>query len=88
MAEYPWPYPKPITDAGESMRVTMATDPRDWSKYKRDAWLWGIVFGWESCWDNVAKQHGWDKANTERLKKLHEQFLDKFPKWWKEKGED
>lgn len=30
----------------ESVADTMRTDPRDWSLYKRDAWLYGILAGW------------------------------------------
>ena len=79
---YPWPYPKPITCAGESIRTCMAQHVRDWSADRRDAWLWGIVFGWEGCWESIAKQHRWTDETVSRLKQLHEQFKKHFPKWW------
>lgn len=81
--QYPWPYPKPITNAGESIRTCMTSDPRDWSTYKRDAWLWGIVMGWDDALDDVAEQHGWTEETKRRIKMLHEHFDARFPQWWK-----
>ena len=39
---------KPITlNAFESIECAIAFHPRDWSEYRRDAWIYAIVFGWE-----------------------------------------
>ena len=56
----------------KSIEAAIACSPRDWSLNKRDAWIYGIVFGWDgSSMDEVAKAHGWDASEVGRLKKLH-----------------
>ncbi|MDX3455075.1 hypothetical protein PV396_24560 [Streptomyces sp. ME02-8801-2C] len=71
-----------VRDALGSLRRTMAHDPRDWGQDKRDAWLWGIVCGWECeeqhdhdvvCdRDNplrrAAARHRWPNEDVDRLK--------------------
>ncbi|MEV0691801.1 hypothetical protein [Streptomyces sp. NPDC050388] len=71
-----------VREALASLHRTMAHDPRDWALDKRDAWLWGIVCGWECeaqhdhdvvCGrDNplrqVAARHRWPNEDVERLK--------------------
>lgn len=71
-----------VREALASLHRTMAHDPRDWALDKRDAWLWGIVCGWECeaqhdhdvvCGrDNplrqVAARHRWPNEDIERLK--------------------
>jgi len=42
-----------------SMRIAMATDPRDWSKNETDAWLYGIVVGWGVGYPRRAVQDPW-----------------------------
>lgn len=64
---------------GESLRNVIACDPRDWGEYKRDAWLWGIVFGWEGTWDEMARRHYWTANTLARLKRLHGRFAAAFP---------
>jgi hypothetical protein len=63
----------------QSMMNTMATDPRDWSMAKRDAWLWGIVFGWGSATKEVATKHGWPPEDVARLRRLHRRFVAALP---------
>lgn len=58
----------------DSMRTTMEMSDRDWSADADDAWLYGIVVGWdrsprESA--RVAATHGWDDAAVEQLRELH-----------------
>lgn len=40
----------------------MATDPRDWSVNKTDAWLYGILVGWNEAIEDVAKRHRWRRS--------------------------
>jgi hypothetical protein len=53
---------------------------RDWGANKADAWLWGIILGWddldedESAMDELAERHGWDQNDIARLRRLHENF--------------
>jgi hypothetical protein len=81
--KYPWVHPEPITDAGESLRATMATDPRDWCLYRRDAWVYGIVMGWnKESLTQLQKTHHWTDEAITRLVNLHQQFDERFPQWW------
>lgn len=94
--QYPWPWPLEITCPGESLRATLATDARDWSVDRRDAWIWGIVNGWdrepgdpeeEDAMGEVAARHGWTPETVERLRLLHRAFDEAFSQPWKEKKE-
>ena len=67
----------------ESLERTLAFDPRDWGQNKRDAWIYGIVCGWENddplegeteddAIDEICDKHGFDKK---RLKQLRRNYL-------------
>jgi len=64
----------------ESIRAAMAFSSRDWSLNHRDAWIYGIVFGWgadkdsEDCYPELIEQHGWTPDTVERLKRLHKKY--------------
>lgn len=67
-------------DPREALRDMLAFSARDWAENKTDAWLWGIVFGWDSeepdedAMDEVAHKHHWTDTDVARLRKLHENF--------------
>ncbi|NYD39920.1 hypothetical protein [Nocardioides panaciterrulae] len=70
-------------DFRESLRRLLAFNSRDWAQDRADAWLWGVVLGWdadenevgeESAMDEVAARHGWDASEVARLRRLHAQF--------------
>lgn len=59
----------------ESLSVTIPFSPRDWGIEKRDAWVYGIVCGWDDdCRAEFEKKFGWDDATFSRLNRLHERF--------------
>ena len=58
----------------DSIKSTMAFDSRDWSIDKRDAWIYGIVWGWAGVWSSIAKNHKWSDVTLKRLKLLHKEF--------------
>lgn len=62
-----------ITCPIESMRCCLAFSPRDFSTNGRDAWIYGILLGWddEALAELKAKFH-WDDEQVDRLKTLHE----------------
>lgn len=62
------------TNPIDSLRAAMATDPRDWSVNKTDAWLWAIIMGWDEALPEVAARHGWTIGDASRLFELHEAF--------------
>lgn len=68
---------EPITDALQSLARTMTSDPRDWGADRRDAWLYGVLVGWEtgpddpnSAVDELAVRHGWDETTVGLLRRL------------------
>ncbi len=60
----------------ESLENTVATDPRDWMIYKRDAWLYGVIFGWRDAMPEVAAKHGWTQVDVARLNRLHKRWQE------------
>jgi len=75
-------YTKPLY----SLETSMAFDTRDWSQVKRDAWLYGIICGWENenplvgekeddALIEICEKHGLDRK---RLKSLRNKFKKLF----------
>jgi len=70
-----------MIDVGDPMTAVgdvLAFSSRDWSTTKGDAWLYGIVLGWDddsgddaSAMDDVATRHGWTQDDVARLRRLH-----------------
>jgi len=59
----------------ESLRNTLVHNARDWSIDKADAWLWGIIVGWDAgSLKQLQKQHGWNQETVRRLQQLHKKF--------------
>jgi len=74
-----------LADALEAVQRAIATDSRDWGQARGDAWLWGVLVGWDceeshdhemssdcegAMLDEVATQHGWTAAQRSRIKEL------------------
>ncbi len=60
-----------MNSAIASAVACMASHPRDWSLDYRDAWLWGILVGWDEALDFVAVRHGWSENEKQRLLSFH-----------------
>ena len=63
----------------ESARAVMALSATDWSRRPKDAWLYGILLGWDGdpaqpddpgAWQQLAGQHGWDPVTLAKLRRL------------------
>lgn len=69
------------TNPIRSIEQLLALDSRDWSITRGDAWLWGIVKGWDdndpdlSAMDAVARKHSWTPHEIARLRTLHQGWL-------------
>lgn len=64
-----------IIDVYESLKATISLHSRDWSLNHRDAWLYGIICGWdEFSLRELKKLHGWDDETISRLIKLNKDF--------------
>jgi len=69
----------------ESLHNVIVFDSRDWSKNKKDAWLYGIIVGWideeddedlgEEIFRELSIKHGWDKETWGRLQRLRVEFI-------------
>lgn len=61
----------------ESIYCTIAFDSKDYSVSRRDAWIYGIVCGWddESIKD-LSKKHEWTNDDISRLKRLNARFKE------------
>jgi len=58
-----------VREALDSAHTTMCADARDWSTDRRDAWLYGLVVGWDGpAMREVSKRH---RLDAERLSRLH-----------------
>jgi len=42
-----------------SLKLTVTSDPRDWSINPSDAWIYGIVCGWGPLLPEICRRHGW-----------------------------
>jgi hypothetical protein len=56
----------------ESLYDCIVFSARDWALDDRDAWIYGIVVGWEGeALAEVARNHSWDELDIKRLQRLH-----------------
>lgn len=63
------------TDPFESLKTAISCHSRDWSTHARDAWIYGIVLGWDDeAIAELRARHGWDDDAVTRLRQLHETF--------------
>ena len=66
---------KQIENPIESLKNTIPFSSMDWSTEKRNAWVYGIVCGWDDdCFSEFNKRFHWDKDTWDRLKRLHDLF--------------
>lgn len=59
----------------ESIATAIAFSPRDWSSHHRDAWIYGIVLGWDKeDLEELKNKHKWRDETVARLKFLHDKY--------------
>jgi hypothetical protein len=77
-----------LSDALRSLANCIAGSAADFGKYHRDAWVYGIVLGWDREEDHqhddicggdapmreMAARHGWDDAEVTRLRQYRRAF--------------
>lgn len=77
---------KQLSEALEAVARAIATDSRDWGLGRGDAWLWGVLVGWdceevhdheyEGCeigtLRELAARHGWTPAHVDRIRALRQ----------------
>jgi hypothetical protein len=78
----PLPPPENPLDA---IANCIAFGSKDWSLDKRDAWIYGIVLGWdnedkdedesdEDAMGELQSKFGWSDEDVERLRRLHVKY--------------
>ena len=66
-----------LSNALDSVRAAICLSSRDWSTDSKDAWIYGIVVGWEdAALEEVAKRHNFGYLEVERLRKLNKLVKD------------
>jgi len=81
--------PSPFGEALNAMTRAMATNVRDWGADRMDAFLWGVLLGWDcdeqhehdeidcslGAMDEIAARHDWDARQVQRVRSLHRAVL-------------
>lgn len=62
------------TNVIADLRSTLTHMPREMAAVAEDAWLYGIIVGWDEALDSVAQNHGWSEETVARLLDLRDQF--------------
>ena len=69
-----------------SLRESIVLAANDWSQSRAEAWVYGIVVGWDPDPDDepdeddgdvmgdLAERFGWSDAQVARLRRLHDAF--------------
>lgn len=77
-----------FAEALDAMTRAMATNVRDWGADRMDAFLWGVLLGWdcddqhehdEHCsgaMQGIAARHGWDAKQVQRVRAFHQAVTD------------
>lgn len=64
-------------DPFSALESALNCDPRDWARNPKDAWIYGIIVGWDDdALEEVARQFFWTGSATIRLKELHAAFKE------------
>jgi len=66
-----------LAEAFDSLGAAMASHPRDWAAESRDAWVYGIVCGWDGpAIRELQKKFGWSPETVARLRKYRKAVTD------------
>ncbi|WIB65823.1 hypothetical protein [Curtobacterium sp. MCBD17_040] len=72
-------------DVLDALHLRFTLSSNDWGARSSDAWLYGIVAGWDLKPDDdpefdspamphLAAQHGWNDEQVARIRQLHDRF--------------
>ena len=60
----------------DSLHDLLVFNVRDWSRYADDAWLYGVIVGWDGpAMVELAVQHRWSEETVARLRKLRASYV-------------
>lgn len=70
------PISSSMADVDRSLTNCLALHARDWAQNSQDAWLWGIICGWDGpAMRDVANKHRWSKEDVARLRGLRAAYV-------------
>lgn len=59
----------------QSLHECIVFDAKDYSASKRDAWIYGIIVGWDGpAMRELKAKFGWSDATVERMRALRESW--------------
>lgn len=62
-----------VSPAVASLKTAVATSSRDWAATPGDAWIYGVVIGWDDAsLTELAARFGWKQATLDYLAALHD----------------
>lgn len=83
-----------LAQAMTALRGVMLARHRDWGEHPQDAWMWGIVHGWDCeqahghdggpgcvdgrAMDELAARYGWDADRVAQLRRYRAAFRAAF----------
>lgn len=80
----PHPMQEPPVPVFDNLQTLVALNSRDWSADRADAWLYGVICGWNDdpaeetdgmeTLRSIGAQHQWSDARIEQLGDLHRQW--------------
>lgn len=64
------------TNPMQALHESFARSPKDMAESKFDAWIYGIICGWDSdeVYEELSKKHNWSKETCEYNKLLHQNY--------------
>jgi len=63
------------TNPLQALTKSYSTSSKDMGKSKFDAWIYGIVVGWDDdSYDELSVKHSWSKEDVEYNKLLHKNY--------------
>lgn len=73
--------PQP-TNPLQAITESYTRSPRDMSQWMFDAWIYGIVVGWDDAsYEELSKKHNWSKENISYNKQLRQSYMELWNKF-------
>jgi len=64
-----------VTEAVKALQPSILRQGRDMSLDHRDAWIYGILIGWDVALPEILKQHSWAGTEYEDRLKKHQAVI-------------
>jgi hypothetical protein len=73
--------PELPTDWRTSLHDLLVFNVRDWGQDSADAWLYGVIVGWDGpAMKELAEKHRWSSETVARLRRLRALYIREVPK--------